>query len=66
MGLSERQRPEPGVYFIGFFDMTGGSNIRMMDGQADYIAAIASGAVKLPGKAAMQMACRTSQHGPKP
>ena len=46
--------------------MTGGSNIRMMDGQADYIAVIASGAVKLPGKAAMQMACRTSQHGPKP
>lgn len=46
----------PGVYFIGFFDATGGSNIRMMDDQAEYIAAIASGALTLPSKAAMEKA----------
>ena len=38
----------PGLFFIGFFDVTGGSNIRMMDDQAEYIAAIASGGVTLP------------------
>jgi dimethylaniline monooxygenase (N-oxide forming) len=46
----------PGVYFIGFFDATGGSNIRMMDDQAEYIVAVASGAIKLPNKAAMEKA----------
>lgn len=35
-----------GLYFIGFFDVTGGSNIRMMDDQAEYIAALVTGAVK--------------------
>lgn len=40
----------PGLYFIGFFDVTGGSNIRMMDDQAEYIAAMASGAVKRPSR----------------
>ncbi len=43
----------PGVYFIGFFDVSGGSNIRMMDDQAEYIAAVASGAIKLPTRDAM-------------
>lgn len=38
----------PGLYFVGFFDVTGGSNIRMMDDQSEYIAAVASGIVKLP------------------
>ena len=38
----------PGLFFIGFFDVTGGSNIRMMDEQAEYISAVASGAVTLP------------------
>ncbi len=46
----------PGLYFIGFFDVSGGSNIRMMDDQAEYIAAVATGAVKLPAAAAMQAA----------
>ncbi len=46
----------PGLYFIGFFDVSGGSNIRMMDDQAEYIAAIASGTIKLPDRAAMQAA----------
>ncbi len=45
--------PLPGIYFIGFFDVSGGSNIRMMDDQAEYIAGIESGAVKLPSKEEM-------------
>ncbi len=48
----------PGVYFIGDFDVTGGSNIRMMDDQAEYIAAIASGRVKLPAAAEIQDAIK--------
>ena len=46
----------PGLYFIGFFDVSGGSNIRMMDDQAEYIASIAIGAVKLPSQQAMEAA----------
>lgn len=45
-----------GLYFIGFFDVSGGSNIRMMDDQAEYIAAAASGRLKLPDTARMQAA----------
>lgn len=47
---------QPGLFYIGFFDVTGGSNIRMMDDQAEYIAAIASGAVTLPDTGIMQAA----------
>ncbi|MFZ4533317.1 MAG: flavin-containing monooxygenase [Alsobacter sp.] len=43
----------PGLFFIGFFDVTGGSNIRMMDDQAEYISAVAAGAVTRPGRADM-------------
>jgi thioredoxin reductase len=46
----------PGLYFIGLFDVSGGSNIRMMDDQARYIAAIATGAVTLPNQDQMQKA----------
>ena len=49
----------PGLYFIGFFDVSGGSNIRMMDDQAEYITAIATGAVKLPDKEGMMAAVAT-------
>lgn len=42
-----------GLYFIGYFDVTGGSNIRMMDDQAEYIAAMVSGAVRRPPPAEM-------------
>jgi cation diffusion facilitator CzcD-associated flavoprotein CzcO len=42
-----------GLYFIGFFDVSGGSNIRMMDDQAEYIASIASGALRLPSEGDM-------------
>jgi dimethylaniline monooxygenase (N-oxide forming) len=43
----------PGLFFIGLFDVSGGSNIRMMDDQAEYIAAVATGRVALPDRAAM-------------
>ncbi len=43
----------PGLFFIGFFDVSGGSNIRMMDDQAEYIAAIAAGAIKPPSRQTM-------------
>ncbi len=44
----------PGLYFVGFFDVTGGSNIRMMDDQSEYMAAMASGAIKRPPEAEMR------------
>ncbi len=43
-----------GLYFVGFFDVTGGSNIRMMEDQSRYVAALASGEVARPGPAAIQ------------
>jgi hypothetical protein len=48
----------PGLFFIGFFDVSGGSNIRMMDDQAEYITAIATGAVTLPARDAMFQAIK--------
>lgn len=42
-----------GLYFIGFFDATGGSNIQMMDDQGEYIAALVTGAVKRPSETEM-------------
>lgn len=46
----------PGLYFVGYFDVTGGSNIRMMDEQAEYVAAVASGGIALPDPARMKTA----------
>lgn len=43
----------PGLYFVGLFDASGGSNIRMMDDQSEYVAEIASGKVRVPDKAGM-------------
>lgn len=43
-----------GLYFIGFFDVTGGSNIRMMDDQADYIAALVTRKISRPTEKAMR------------
>ncbi len=48
-----------GLYFIGFFDVTGGSNIRMMDDQAEYITALISGDIKRPPPAEMLDAIAT-------
>lgn len=50
-----------GLYFIGYFDVTGGSNIRMMDDQAEYIAAMASGALRRPSEQAMLAAIETER-----
>jgi dimethylaniline monooxygenase (N-oxide forming) len=44
----------PGLFLVGFFDVTGGSNVRMMDDQSEYIAAIATGGIRLPDATAMQ------------
>lgn len=46
----------PNLFFVGYFDATGGSNIRMMDDQSEYVAAIASGAIKLPDTAELKRA----------
>lgn len=37
-----------GLYFIGFFNVSGGGNIRMMDDQAEWIAALVTGEAALP------------------
>lgn len=50
-----------GLYFIGFFDVTGGSNIRMMDDQADYITTLVTGAVKRPTEVDMRRAIATER-----
>ena len=44
----------PGLYFAGFFNVTGGGNIRMMDDQATWIAAIETGRAGLPDQANME------------
>lgn len=46
----------PGLYFLGFFNVSGGGNIRMMDDQAEWVAAIESGRVALPEPADMTRA----------
>ena len=50
-----------GLYFIGFFDATGGSNIRMMDDQAEYIASLITRAVKRPSESEMLSAIATER-----
>ena len=49
------------LYFIGFFDVTGGSNIRMMDDQARYIAALATGTIRRRTTAEMREAIETER-----
>ncbi len=43
----------PNLYFVGFFNVSGGGNIRMMDDQAQWIAALEAGELHLPGRDAM-------------
>ena len=38
----------PGLYFVGYFNVGGGANIRMMDTQAAAVAAVVCGDVQLP------------------
>lgn len=44
----------PGLYFVGFFNVSGGANIRMMDIQARWIAALATGELDRPTAADMR------------
>ena len=44
----------PGLYFLGFFNVSGGGNIRMMDDQAQWVAALETGEVGLPTPQAMK------------
>ena len=50
-----------GLYFIGYFDVTGGSNIRMMDDQAEYIATMASGEFRRPSEQEMLAAIESER-----
>lgn len=44
----------PGLYFVGFFNVSGGANISMMDVQSEWVAALVGGEVPLPSPAAMR------------
>ena len=44
----------PGLYFIGFFNVSGGANISMMDVQCQYMTALVDGTAALPGPEAMK------------
>ncbi|MDB5848464.1 MAG: trkA [Rhodoferax sp.] len=45
---------QPGLYFLGFFNVSGGGNIRMMDDQAEWVAALEAGEVSLPAPDTMR------------
>ena len=47
---------QPGLYFMGFFNVSGGGNIRMMDDQAQWIAGLVNGRCGLPSVAEMNRA----------
>jgi dimethylaniline monooxygenase (N-oxide forming) len=40
----------PGLYFIGFFNVSGGANISMMDVQTQWLARLVSGEAELPSR----------------
>ena len=42
------------LFFVGFFNVSGGGNVRMMDDQSHWIAQLMKGAMKLPSQAQMQ------------
>jgi dimethylaniline monooxygenase (N-oxide forming) len=44
----------PGLYFVGFFNVSGGANISMMDVQTQWMAALVSGDAGLPSPAEMR------------
>lgn len=52
-----------GLYFVGFFNVSGGGNIRMMDDQAEWIAAIEAGEIHLPTPDAMWLAIARERRG---
>jgi cation diffusion facilitator CzcD-associated flavoprotein CzcO len=45
----------PGLYFIGFFNVSGGANISMMDVQSEWMAQLVGGEVGLPSAAEMRV-----------
>ncbi|KAF3996479.1 flavin-containing monooxygenase [Glaciimonas immobilis] len=47
---------QPGLYFVGLFNVAGGGNIRMMDDQAEWLADLVCGDVDLPDQAGMRVA----------
>ena len=51
----------PGLYFAGLFDVSGGANIRMMDIQSRWLAAVVNGDVVLPDAATMRASFREEQ-----
>ena len=46
----------PGIYFVGFFNVSGGGNIRMMDDQCEWVAGLEAGNLVLPSLPAMNQA----------
>lgn len=44
----------PDLYFVGFFNVSGGANISMMDVQSEWVAALVSRQVTLPTRAEMR------------
>jgi hypothetical protein len=51
----------PGLYFVGFFNVSGGGNIRMMDDQSEWLAALEAGEIGLPPADHMKSAIRREQ-----
>lgn len=44
----------PNLYFVGYFNVSGGANIRMMDAQCRLVAAVFAGEVRLPDPETMR------------
>ena len=51
----------PDLYFVGFFNVSGGANISMMDVQSKWMAALVSGEVRLPSPAEMRADLRREE-----
>jgi hypothetical protein len=45
-----------GLYFVGFFNVSGGGNIRMMDDQAEWLTALEARELNIPTASAMMQA----------
>jgi hypothetical protein len=53
---------QPGLFFMGFFNVSGGGNIRMMDDQAQWVARLVNGLCGLPTVADMNHAIDQERH----
>lgn len=45
---------QAGLYFVGFFNVSGGGNIRMMDDQSRWVTDLVTGQARLPSAQAMR------------